>query len=174
MIDLVTATRIAEEYIDQQITRGGLKLKLLREQTIERDFGWTFFYTAEDESVLLAGNAPFIVHRDDGSIHVTGTAYPTETYLEIYAVTGQTNPAVAPLYFVTLVGYNPGLLKISLTKAIRGIRGKGRADAKHYTDSVLAGKAMTLVFPTEAEADKFYQDVQQIGALARRETPCRH
>jgi hypothetical protein len=35
---------------------------------MERDFGWVFFYAPEDESILVAGNAPFIVDRNDGSM----------------------------------------------------------------------------------------------------------
>ncbi len=30
---------------------------------------------------MIAGNAPIIVSRADGSIHETGTAYPIEHYL---------------------------------------------------------------------------------------------
>jgi hypothetical protein len=33
---------------------------------------------------LIAGNAPFIVGKRDGSIHETGTAEPVEFYLERY------------------------------------------------------------------------------------------
>lgn len=63
---------------------------ILDEHTIERSWGWVFFYnsrkyveTNEFEHALL-GNAPYIVNRFDGSMHVTGTARPTEHYIAEY------------------------------------------------------------------------------------------
>lgn len=60
------------------------------ESTIEKDFGWVFFYDSrrfietEEFSYCLAGNAPIIVNRFDGSAHFTGTAYDTEQYITEY------------------------------------------------------------------------------------------
>ena len=63
---------------------------ILDEHTIERSWGWVFFYnsrkyveTNEFEHALF-GNAPYIVNRFDGSMHVTGTARPTEHYIAEY------------------------------------------------------------------------------------------
>ncbi len=63
---------------------------LLDEETIEKDWGWVFFYQSReyleggDELSALAGNAPYIVNRHDGSLHETGTAQPVEYYIEAY------------------------------------------------------------------------------------------
>ncbi len=63
---------------------------ILDKETIERDFGWVFFYQSQefldsgDERDQLAGNAPIIVDRRDGSTHTTGTAEPVETYIAAY------------------------------------------------------------------------------------------
>ena len=73
-----------------------MKLELPSSQTLERDFGWVFHYGPEYKSLTLAGNAPFIVDRKDGSIHVTGTAYPTDVYLENYALTWSSFSARRP------------------------------------------------------------------------------
>ena len=67
---------------------------ILEEHTIETDFGWVFFYQTKrwvetgDMMDGLVGNAPFIIDRRDGSIHVTGTARPTQYYIENYRSTG--------------------------------------------------------------------------------------
>jgi hypothetical protein len=37
-----------------------------------------------ETSALLAGNAPFIVDKDTGEIHVFGTAHPLKEYLQNY------------------------------------------------------------------------------------------
>ena len=57
------------------------------DRTLERDFGWVFFWnsrefveTGDTRSALL-GNAPFIVDKDNGTLHVTGTDRPTEEYV---------------------------------------------------------------------------------------------
>lgn len=55
---------------------------------IEGDLGWIFFYTTkafaetQDPMYELVGNAPIIVDREDGSLHVTGTGRPIEDYVE--------------------------------------------------------------------------------------------
>jgi hypothetical protein len=169
-MNLELATGIAEEYLSQLKTHDGRRMTLFREQTIERDFGWTFFYGPSDPSIIVAGNAPLIVDRKDGSVHVTGTAYPTEQYLESYARVGRTYPFAVPEHVVILDGWKPGMLKISLTKLIRSVTATGLAEAKHCTDEVLAGKPVTLTFAAAAEADEFCADAQQLGAVTKRET----
>jgi ribosomal protein L7/L12 len=169
-IDVATAIQIAEEYIVRLNTEGDLRIKLFREETVEREFGWVFFYGPQAESITVAGNAPFIVDRTDGSIHATGTAYPIEAYLESYARTGRTYPFAVPEHVVILEGWKPGMSKVSLTKEIRTATGKGLAEAKNRTDSVIDGKAVTLTFPTAAEADEFRGKAQNLGVPAKCET----
>jgi hypothetical protein len=63
---------------------------LLTEETIERPFGWVFFYGSSrfaetgDLRHAVAGNSPFIVNRRTGAIVATGTAYPVEHYIAQY------------------------------------------------------------------------------------------
>jgi hypothetical protein len=64
--------------------KGRIKLALLDDQTLERDFGWVFFYNSQrylesqDFRDMLAGNAPIVVTKIDGRVHVTGTALQLE------------------------------------------------------------------------------------------------
>ena len=52
--------------------------------------GWVFFYDSkihhETRSIshALAGNAPILIDRSDGSLHATGTGRPIEEYIERY------------------------------------------------------------------------------------------
>ncbi|MBV9743811.1 MAG: hypothetical protein JO099_08610 [Acidobacteriia bacterium] len=169
-MDIASATRIAEEYVARLNTDTGPKFVLLRDETIEREFGWVFFYGPQDESITVAGNAPFVVDRNHGSIHATGTAHPIETYLDSYAHTGRTDPLAVPEHLVVLDGWKRGMLKVSLTKAIRAATGKNLAEAKNCTDLLLAGKSVSLTLATSIEADRFCATVQELGVLARRET----
>jgi hypothetical protein len=100
MIDRAAARIIAAEHIEEGKLRlcGGLDGKLVPDftpvivdaWTLEREFGWVFFWDSEEHQrtgdfrSALAGNAPPIVDRHDGSIHVTGTAHPVEFYIEEY------------------------------------------------------------------------------------------
>jgi hypothetical protein len=68
---------------------GPQELVIIDEATLERPWGWVFFYNtrgARDGDILqsLAGNAPFIVNRFDGTLRATGTAYAIEHYIEEY------------------------------------------------------------------------------------------
>jgi len=66
------------------------ELVIIDEDTIEKDFGWIFFYQSkkfletENFSYHLAGNAPYIVNRFDGSFQITGTANEIEYYINDY------------------------------------------------------------------------------------------
>lgn len=63
---------------------------ILDEFTIEKDFGWVFFYQSrkyietKNFRFQLAGNAPIIVNKFDGSLNYTGTAYETDHYIKEY------------------------------------------------------------------------------------------
>ena len=58
------------------------------EETIEANDYWVFFYNSSrfletgNMSYALAGNAPFIVDKYKGEIHVTGTARLIESYMD--------------------------------------------------------------------------------------------
>ena len=74
-----------------------LELVIQDDLTIEREFGWVFFYqskqfveTGDVESSLL-GAAPLIVAHD-GTLHETGTAHELEYYLENFRKFGSPFP----------------------------------------------------------------------------------
>lgn len=75
-------------YVKSREQEAECELALLSNSTIERNFGWVFFYDSKEHArtgefqYMLAGNAPFIVMKSDGSVEVTGTALPVESYLE--------------------------------------------------------------------------------------------
>ncbi len=61
--------------------------------TIEKPWGWVFFYNSQryletrDDQYQLFGNAPFIVNKLTGEIRGTGTAKPIEFYISEYEAT---------------------------------------------------------------------------------------
>ena len=81
------AEQIALEFLKAKALEAGCDLALLDSSTMERNFGWVFFYDSKrhletgDFRDALAGNAPFVVTRADGRVHETGTAQPLEHYL---------------------------------------------------------------------------------------------
>lgn len=98
MISLDEARIIASNYLTSMERAGSVDLALMDDQTLEKDFGWIFFYNAKDfiksgdYRDLLVGNAPLIVDRTNGAIHVTGTGMPVEHYVEQYRKHGTPNP----------------------------------------------------------------------------------
>jgi hypothetical protein len=71
-----------------------MRIIILEGQTIEKPWGWVFFYTSRkwhetgDIRYALAGNAPIIVERLTERLLATGTARATEHYMENYERTG--------------------------------------------------------------------------------------
>jgi hypothetical protein len=95
MIDRDEARKIALDFIAPKSNAKAPERVLLDDKTIERPFGWVFFYEArkflDSHNIVdkLIGNSPFIVDRKDGSVHVMGTRRPIEFYLDAYENTGK-------------------------------------------------------------------------------------
>lgn len=91
MLDYEGAVALArKELANVEDLPDGDLLVLLLQHTIERPFGWVFFYTSRlyretgESRYALAGNAPFIVDRRSGMVVTTGTAQPVEHYITEY------------------------------------------------------------------------------------------
>ena len=90
MLDLRTAQKLVEEEINRLYTWPGDRLVVLEEETIEKEYGWIFFYTSQrfletgDIHDAVAGNAPIVVDRRTGELTPLGTAEPVENYLRRY------------------------------------------------------------------------------------------
>lgn len=88
MITYKQAKQIAQNYIDSMSNSVELELLISDEYTIEKPYGWVFFYNSakylrtSDFHYALAGNAPFVVFKSDGSMRILGTAYSAQKYLE--------------------------------------------------------------------------------------------
>lgn len=83
------AYQIASKFLEQELCKA-YPCQIIEEATKEIDEGWIFFYQTKayletgDPIKAFAGNAPIIVNRSDGSIHITGTAYSLDKYIEEY------------------------------------------------------------------------------------------
>lgn len=70
---------------------------ILDEATIEKPWGWVFFYTSrkwretQDIRYAVGGNAPLIVEKETGRVLETGTALPIEHYVSNYERCGNPN-----------------------------------------------------------------------------------
>ena len=98
MLDQKQARKIAQEYLDDRICTQDEKFDIVDEATIERDFGWVFFYETReyvesgDEMARAVGNAPLLVDRRSGELHVTGTGRDVEHYIKMYEQFGACYP----------------------------------------------------------------------------------
>ena len=66
------------------------RIVVMEECTIEKEWGWVFFYQSSeylesgDPDSQLAGNAPYVVNKQNGELYSTGTALPIEEYIDEY------------------------------------------------------------------------------------------
>lgn len=90
MVDLETARNIAARHVNAAYDVEGDELVILDGEIVEKDYGWFFFYTSRryletgEFRYMLAGNAPVVVEKEDGSLNELGTALPFEEYVEEY------------------------------------------------------------------------------------------
>lgn len=96
MIDYEEASARVEEALARWPggQEAGDSLVILHGHTLEKPWGWVFFYTSKqfhetgDSRFALAGNAPYIVERETGRLIQTGTALPLDEYIANYERTG--------------------------------------------------------------------------------------
>jgi hypothetical protein len=87
-ISLERALEIARKEISESSNQHDFVLQ--EDRTVERRFGWVFFYTTRkyletrDPQYLVPGNAPLAVLRQDGSIAHLATSVPPERAIEVY------------------------------------------------------------------------------------------
>lgn len=68
--------------------RASAELVILEDKTLERDFGWVFFYTAKryletkDRKHLVPGNGPLVVEKDGATHFLSGSAPPQQAIEE--------------------------------------------------------------------------------------------
>jgi len=90
MTSIEDALKLVEEYLRRKYSHKPYELIVMRSLTREEDFGWVFFFNTRqfvqsgDMNFALGGNAPLIVDRESGELHVTGTAHPVDHYIEAY------------------------------------------------------------------------------------------
>lgn len=97
MTTLDSAKEIARHYVASLKVAPGVELVLVDQATIQKPFGWVFFYNSKKfletrdfrDSVI---GAPFIVDRRDGSLHPLKSAPPVQFYIEKYEREHPFNP----------------------------------------------------------------------------------
>ena len=121
MIDEEAARHIAQERIDRHPGH------LVVTETREIPEGWVFFYNSRrylesgDIRDSVAGNAPLIVDRDDGTVHTTGTARDIDYYIGQYRALKAWNHLHArEPWVVPDAEISTHLLKEALTEIDRG------------------------------------------------------
>jgi hypothetical protein len=95
-IDKAQATAIARKTI-ATVPPHSPDLVLQEDRTVERDFGWVFFYTTRkfletgDKKYLMPGDAPVVVLREDGSTRYLGTSVPPKRAIELFEAEWRAN-----------------------------------------------------------------------------------
>lgn len=84
----VRALEIARKTIENLNSKN--PLVIMEDKTLEKDFGWVFFYTTKkylethDKKYLMPGNSPLVVDRVDGTTHFLSTSLPPIRAIEEY------------------------------------------------------------------------------------------
>ncbi|MCG8425511.1 MAG: YrhB family protein [Proteobacteria bacterium] len=98
MLTKEQAQQRVEKYLLDEVCENEGDFKIVESATVERDFGWVFVYdSAEyletgDEMDRAVGNAPVLVDRRSGELHVTGTGRTVEEYIGLYEKYGTCHP----------------------------------------------------------------------------------
>lgn len=168
MITREEARRIAQEHIGSwRVATKGDSWITLDEWTIEKDWGWVFFYTSRlwhetgDIRYALAGNSPFIVERDSGRLLVLGTAFGVEHYLDLYEKHG--DPHFEPSNHIRLAECPPEFDRLAAIKFVRDRSGLGLQAARQIIEDCIAGRRPSVSAADLQEAEQLARDLESLG-----------
>lgn len=140
---------------------------ILRDSTIEEDFGWVIFYASKkhietgDIKYVLASNSPCIVNRITGEAVFTGTAHSIETYVKAYKITGSPHGEIVPKIHITT--WLPGASAVKAIKALRDELHLNLKEAKTIIDFVLKNEEQFINCSSEEQARKLEIIINQFG-----------
>lgn len=170
MIDLNHAKSIAKSYVVEMCKSTSLDLELIEFPTHLGDYGWVFTYHCNEylrtglDKYQIGGNAPIIISKKDGSIHVTGTAHPVEYYVENYIKFG--NPHAVASGSVQLMEYGLVTEPVSVIRAIQKNCDVTIHEAKATYENLIAGQTPTLQLDNKAAATEFVSTLKEFGVKA--------
>lgn len=173
MITFDEARQIAQEQIASfHFAPKKDSLILLEDATIEKEWGWVFFFTSrlwhetKDFRHALAGNAPFIVERSSGRVVSTGTAHPLDDYLERYEKYG--DPHFEPGPSVCLAGCPQDIDRLAAASLLRSHLGLGLLKAGQLVEGCLNGQRPYVTTEDPKNTDSFIQDLESLGFVVER------
>ena len=172
MITLEEARSLVEAEITDGDRPGPDGAIVLDEATLERPWGWVFFYESRrfyetgDDSYCLLGNAPLIVERRSGRVLTTGTAQSIEFYLENYEMTGDPHLQLGPE--IELSGATRDADRSTAARLLSRACSISIGDAKRGVDAVLRSTVFQARARTPDEACEVCTKLGELGFTARQ------
>lgn len=161
------AKALVEGFIANDDPSGGDVVIVLDGETIERPWGWVFFYNSRrfvetgDLSSCLTGNAPILVERSSGRLIETGTAYDIGFYLSNYEATH--DPHMQPGRVIELSSRDPGADRIQAARAIAKVTSLSIATAKRGVDEAVRGRSFVVDAGSRADASSLCAALRGAG-----------
>lgn len=98
MLTKEQARELVERYLTNEVSGYDGEFAVVDDATIETTFGWVFVYDSSeylktgDEMSRAVGNAPVLVDKRNGELHVTGTGMAIDHYIAMYERHGTCHP----------------------------------------------------------------------------------
>lgn len=119
------------------------------------------FIESRDFNDMCIGHGPVIVCKETGKIFETGSAYPTEQYVQAFTNCG--DPYGTPTLSIRIDGWLEGARSIKAIKCIRKYTGMGLAIAKSKIDDVLSGTPIVVELGDIENAETFVSELSAYG-----------
>ncbi len=166
------ARSIAQSEISQHLTGDDDPLLVVDKHTIERPWGWVFFYNFRrfvetgDYRYAAGGNAPLIVERESGRVLVAGTAHSTEFYLANYEATG--DPHLRLGRRVNISSSGPSANRLAASKLLSRRCQISIGDTKRGVDAVVDGTPLEVDTESPPEARELCVTLEELGFYGRQ------
>lgn len=172
MISREEARALAESDLTEQGLNADDAVDILDDATIERPWGWVFFYQTRefietgDPLRGLLGNAPLIVERHSGRVIPTGTAHSIEFYVENFEATG--DPHLCPGRELELYSARPDADRLAAARLLSQRCAAAVGTTKRGVDGVVQGTAFRIAAKSPSEARKIRTDLAALGFDVRQ------
>ena len=157
----------AREIFEREVMASKSDCVLVEGATREYPRCFVFIYQSKkfvetgDFGEMLVGHGPVLISREDGRVFETGSAFPTDHYVEAFEACG--DPYGEPTDKVKIIGWNVGANKVQAVKLIRSKSEMGLSQAKAVIDNALSNEESIFTAGTVEEAEEAVGKLKEYG-----------
>ena len=157
----------AQALVEKEVLSDLSDCSLMESSTEEFSSCFVFYYQStkyiESGSFkdMYVGQGPVIVCKSTGNIFETGSAYPTDHYVNAFTACG--DPFGEPTSKISITGWREGASAVNAIRCIKNASATGLSEAKSNIDQVLSDKSVVIDLSSKDKIESTIASLSEYG-----------